>query len=215
MKFNNKNYKFIKDHVGSVRMVVDSVTGEIKQAMDYDEFGNVTKDTNPGYQPFGFAGGLYDQDTKLVKFGARNYDPSIGRWISKDPILFDGGDTNLYGYVGTVGKPGIETNLYSYSFQDPVNFIDPSGLFGEDIVAQFYSPSRQLLIGTTLAATGAFILSRSLPTVGTVPGFLTSAVAGFLIYEGGLNVKKSLERAFSPLNATSLNNPNQVQCGMQ
>ncbi|MFZ4402822.1 MAG: RHS repeat-associated core domain-containing protein [Pseudobdellovibrionaceae bacterium] len=35
----------------------------------------------------------------MVKFGARTYDPSIGRWISKDPILFDGG-INLYNYVG-------------------------------------------------------------------------------------------------------------------
>lgn len=40
------------------------------------------------------------------------YDPETGRWTSKDPILFGGGDTNLYGYT----------------FSDPVNFIDPSGL---------------------------------------------------------------------------------------
>lgn len=33
----------------------------------------------------------------------------------------------MYGYVGTVGKPGIETNLYGYSFSDPVNFIDTNG----------------------------------------------------------------------------------------
>ncbi|MFZ4404211.1 MAG: RHS repeat-associated core domain-containing protein, partial [Pseudobdellovibrionaceae bacterium] len=63
------------------------------------------------------AGGLYDPDTKMVKFGARTYDPSVGRWISKDPILFDGGDANLYGYVGN----------------DPVNFIDPSGLKLSDV----------------------------------------------------------------------------------
>lgn len=63
-----------------------------------------------------------------MRFGALDYDPETGRWTSKDPILFEGGDTNLYGYVGTVGKVlGIETNLYGYSFQDPVNFIDPKG----------------------------------------------------------------------------------------
>jgi hypothetical protein len=39
--------------------------------MDYDAWGNVLLDTNPGFQPFGFAGGLYDRDTRLVKFGAR------------------------------------------------------------------------------------------------------------------------------------------------
>ena len=47
---------------------------------------------------FGFAGGLYDAATGLVRFGARDYDASVGRWTSKDPIGFGGG-MNLYGYV--------------------------------------------------------------------------------------------------------------------
>ncbi len=58
-----------------------------------------------------------------------HYDPEVGRWTSKDPILFAGGDTNLYGYVGKVGKVPhqIETNLYQYSLSDPINYIDPNG----------------------------------------------------------------------------------------
>jgi RHS repeat-associated protein len=121
------NYKFITDQIGSVRLVVNANDGTVAEKIDYDEFGNVLSDSNPGFQPFGFAGGLYDQDTKLVHFGAREYDAEVGRWLSKDPILFNGGDANLYGYIGTVGKP-METNLYGYSFNDPVNFIDPEGL---------------------------------------------------------------------------------------
>jgi RHS repeat-associated protein len=69
-----------------------SDTGEIVQELDYDDWGRVIKDTNPGFQPFGFAGGLYDPDTGLVHFGARDYDPVTGRWKSKDPILFAGVD---------------------------------------------------------------------------------------------------------------------------
>lgn len=92
-------YQIITDHLGSPRIVVDSATGIITQRMDYDEFGNVTLDTNPGFQPFGFAGGIYDRDTRLIRFGARDYDAETGRWTAKDPILFEGGDTNLYGYV--------------------------------------------------------------------------------------------------------------------
>ncbi|MCA1805464.1 MAG: RHS repeat-associated core domain-containing protein [Xanthomonadaceae bacterium] len=53
-----------------------------------------------------------DQHTGLVRFGARDYDPDTGRWTSKDPIRFDGGDTNLYGYV----------------LNDPVSYIDITGL---------------------------------------------------------------------------------------
>ena len=104
-------YRIITDHLGSVRLVVNATTGEIAQEMSYDEFGRVLSDSNPGFQPFGFAGGLYDPDTGLVRFGARDYDAETGRWTAKDPILFGGGSTNLYGY--TVG--------------DPVNLIDPNG----------------------------------------------------------------------------------------
>ena len=55
--------------MGSPRLVMNSSTGAIIQRMDYD--------TNPGFQPFGFAGGLYDPDTKVVRFGARDYDPIL------------------------------------------------------------------------------------------------------------------------------------------
>ncbi len=58
------------------------------------------------------SGGLYDTDTGLIRFGYRDYDPETGRWTARDPIGFDGGDTNLYGYV----------------LGDPVNGIDPDGL---------------------------------------------------------------------------------------
>ncbi|HXH38457.1 MAG TPA: RHS repeat-associated core domain-containing protein, partial [Thermoanaerobaculia bacterium] len=105
-------YRIICDHRGSPRVVVNASTGEIKQYLEYDEFGNVVMDTNPGFQPFGFGGGLYDRDTHLVHFGARDYDPTLGRWLSKDPIGFGGGTTNLYDYTAT----------------DPINFVDPTGL---------------------------------------------------------------------------------------
>jgi RHS repeat-associated protein len=96
-------YRILTDQVGSVRLVVDAATGLVAQQIDYDAFGNVLADSNKGFQPFGFAGGIYDVDTKLVRFGARDYDAEIGRWTAKDPIRFDGGDTNLYGYV--LGDP--------------------------------------------------------------------------------------------------------------
>ncbi len=107
-----QNYRIIADHLGSPRFVVNSSTGAIVHQMNYDEFGNVANDTYPGFQPFGFAGGLYDRDTGIVRFGARDYDPVAGRWTAKDPIRFRGGDVNLYGYV----------------FNDPVAFIDIDGL---------------------------------------------------------------------------------------
>ena len=84
----------------------------LREEIDYDEFGRVTNDTAPGTTPFGFAGGLYDPQTGLVRFGARDYDASVGRWTSKDPIRFDGGQANIYVYVGNDpvdGEQAVET----------------------------------------------------------------------------------------------------------
>lgn len=117
MRYKDQYYRFIKDHLGSPRLVVNTKTGQVAQRMDYDVWGRVIENTNIGFQPYGFAGGLYDDASQLVKFGARVYDPEVGRWTSRDPILFGGGDTNLYGYV----------------FNDPVNFIDDNGLSAKDI----------------------------------------------------------------------------------
>ncbi len=113
---NGTTYRIVSDHLGSVRLVVDSTTGNIVQQMDYDAFGRVIQDSNPGFQPFGFAGGIYDLHTGLTRFGVRDYDAEIGRWTAKDPIGFDGGDANVFAYV----------------LNDPVNRIDPMGLLSPD-----------------------------------------------------------------------------------
>ncbi|QPJ63783.1 MAG: RHS repeat-associated core domain-containing protein [Candidatus Nitronauta litoralis] len=129
-------YRIISDHLGSPRFVIDISNGTTALELSYDEWGVETiVSGNRDLIPFGFAGGLYDKDTKLVRFGARDYDPEIGRWTSKDPIEFEGGDTNLFGYVDSVGKPLVETNLYGYTPQDPVNFIDLNGLWYIDVGA--------------------------------------------------------------------------------
>ena len=110
---NGVTYKIISDQLGSPKIVLNASTGVVAQQMEFDEFGQLLVDSNPGFQPFGFAGGLYDGHTKLTRFGARDYDAETGRWTSKDPILFAGGDTNLFGYVAN----------------DPINGIDPTGLY--------------------------------------------------------------------------------------
>jgi hypothetical protein len=51
-----QTYRIVSDHLGSVRLVVNVADGSIAQRIDYDEFGRVTLDTNPGFQPFDFAG---------------------------------------------------------------------------------------------------------------------------------------------------------------
>ena len=118
-----KVYRIVTDWRGSVTQVVEVTAGTanpvVAQEMEYDAWGRVLRDVGTlsganAIHPFGFAGGLYDRDTRLTRFGARDYDADAGRWTAKDPISFDGG-WNLYGYCGG----------------DPINRIDPSGLVAE------------------------------------------------------------------------------------
>ncbi|MDP3498750.1 MAG: RHS repeat-associated core domain-containing protein [Myxococcales bacterium] len=105
-------YRYVHDVLGNVRLVINVATGQVAQRKDYDSWGVITSDSSPGFQPFGFAGGLYDADTHLTRFGARDYDGLTGRWMSKDPASFGGGDTNLFAYAES--NPGL--------------LVDPDGL---------------------------------------------------------------------------------------
>ncbi len=107
---NNVKYKVVTNQLGSVVKVVNVSSGEIVQSIEYDSFGNILSDSNPNFQPFTLAGGLYDVDTKLIRFGARDYDAREGRWTTKDPIKFDGG-----------------MNFYSYCYNNPIFLIDITG----------------------------------------------------------------------------------------
>jgi RHS repeat-associated protein len=104
-------YRIVSDHLGSPRLVVNIADGTVVQRMDYDSWGNVISDSNPGFQPFGFAGGIYDLHMELTRFGARGYDAHTARWTSKDSVSFNGGDTNLY----------------RYAHGNPTNYKDPNG----------------------------------------------------------------------------------------
>uniref|UniRef100_UPI003139397D RHS repeat-associated core domain-containing protein n=1 Tax=Marinimicrobium sp. C2-29 TaxID=3139825 RepID=UPI003139397D len=107
-----QRYYIQTDHLGSPRAVTDS-SGSVVKTIRYDSYGNITDDRNPEFDiPFGFAGGLRDPDTGLIRFGYRDYDPETGRWTARDPIGFEGGDPNLYGYV----------------LKNPISFRDPYGL---------------------------------------------------------------------------------------
>ena len=104
-------YYVAADQVGTPKVVTDA-TGAVVKFMEFDSFGMPTFDSNPEFNlPVGFAAGLTDDKTGLVRFGYRDYEPDTGRWTAKDPIFFGGGQGNLYVYV--------ENN--------PVNYTDPDG----------------------------------------------------------------------------------------
>jgi RHS repeat-associated protein len=117
------NYYFTRDHLGSVREMTNS-SGQIVNRYDYDPFGHspysgpVTVEADFGFTGHWFHGEqaplldpVYRAGRYLTMY--RGYDPSVGRWMSRDPIRESGG-LNLYGYVGN----------------NPMNLWDPLGLSG-------------------------------------------------------------------------------------
>lgn len=108
--------------------------------------------------------------------GARDYDPETGRWTSKDPILFRGGDTNLYGYV----------------LADPINLIDPSGLLFEGIIGNHTTPGQQATIGAGLLTGGIAAIRSGIMTLN--PGLAIGG--GLAAYEGIRNIQHANERGF-------------------
>ncbi len=108
-----QTYYYHADALGSIIAITNS-TGQVVQRYEYNSFGEITYQQDPNFvQPYTYTGREYDEESGLYYYRARYYDPKIGRFISEDPIGLDGGDVNLFGYVGN----------------SPVNKIDPFGLF--------------------------------------------------------------------------------------
>ncbi|HEY5962214.1 MAG TPA: RHS repeat-associated core domain-containing protein [Polyangiaceae bacterium] len=153
-------YRVIQDHIGSVRLVVNAQTGEVAQSIEYDAYGRVLSETGTGFQPFGFAGGLYDAVTGLVRFGARDYDAETGRWTNRDPIGFGGQQGNKYLYVGG----------------EPVNGFDPDG--EHPVVLVIVAGVSVLLATSDREAYTTAALSMLGAAVGPVLGFVAKAFKG-------------------------------------
>ena len=107
-------YRVGADQVGTPRVVLDAGTGAIVKRVERDAFGRVLSDSHPEFElAIGFAGGIEDPTTGLVRFGLRDYDPETGRWTSRDPSMYGGSPRNLYAYADNA----------------PATRRDPSGLF--------------------------------------------------------------------------------------
>ena len=117
-----QTYYYVKDHLGSVLALTDS-SGSIVESYQYDAWGNTSVfdgSGNPLQQSqignrFAWQGREIYWATRLYYFRARWYDPVTARWLSNDPI-------------------GISDGLNQYVFCDnnPVNFVDPLGLCGDE-----------------------------------------------------------------------------------
>jgi RHS repeat-associated protein len=111
-QMSGTNYFFTRDHLGSIREMVDG-GGTIQARYDYDPYGQRTQISGSLDADFAYAGYYYHSVSGLYLTLYRGYDSGLGRWLNRDPIGEAGG-LNLYGFVGN----------------NPINRIDPNGLWG-------------------------------------------------------------------------------------
>ena len=133
----------VTDHLGSVRAVVDGVSGEVVETNDYYPFGsrwNTTASLTDNSNRFRYNGkeeqsSLYPASLRnaaaYIDYGARQYDPVLGRWFAQDPFA-----ENYYGI-----------SPYAFCAGNPVKFLDPDGERQWPVNPTFKGESRRISDG--------------------------------------------------------------------
>jgi RHS repeat-associated protein len=99
-----------QDGLGSITSLSSSA-GAVANTYTYDSFGKLTASTGTLTNPFQYTGREFDPETGTYYYRARYFDQNVGRFVNEDPIGFGGGP-----------------NFYPYVHDNPVLFVDPTGL---------------------------------------------------------------------------------------
>lgn len=114
----------LADHLGSIVRQTDTA-GTPTFTREYDPWGNLLAGATAGR--YAYTGREWDPEVGLYYYRARYYDPRIGRFISEDPIGFEGG-----------------INFYAYVLNNPVNSIDPFGLMKMCIAVNTHQTAKRM-----------------------------------------------------------------------
>ena len=110
---NTEKTYYVTDMHGNVVQLLDE-SGNVTKTYEYDSFGNEVKPEKKDENPYRYCGEYYDKETEEVYLRARYYEPSVGRFITRDT------------YTGESNEP-LSLHLYTYCANDGVNMVDPSG----------------------------------------------------------------------------------------
>lgn len=110
---------YVRDHQGNNRMVIGA-SGSIEETSHYYPFGGLFDSSDP-VQPYKYNGKELETSYKLnfYDYGARNYDPTLARWTTMDPMA----------------EKYYNTSSYTYCEGNPVNRIDIDGKFSSQTIA--------------------------------------------------------------------------------
>ena len=174
---NGKIVFYHNDHLGGTNVISDAA-GVVKELIEYDPFGSFSKHEKYGSSEevarFYFTGKKMDDESGLYYYGARYYDPSLGRFITPDTLVQNPGNPQTL-------------NRYSYCGNNPVNMIDPTGhFFWAAIVAIFKAvTAAAAAVGSYVAANAAVIATGA--AVGGVVGGVSAAAMGGNFWQGAFS----------------------------
>jgi RHS repeat-associated protein len=113
----NTLHYYFNDHLGTTS-VVTSAAGVVQKESDYFPYGGEIAIVSGDANRYKFTGKERDSESGLDMFGARYYGSSLGRFMTPDPLYLE---------LRRLGDPQ-QLNLYSYTRNNPLKFIDATGL---------------------------------------------------------------------------------------
>ncbi len=160
---------FHQDGLGSI-VNLSNFTGSVSLTYGYDAFGKITREEGEvGWKKnrYTFTGKPYDPTAEMYYFGARWYEPEVGRFVTKDPILgpvvlqtlpiprvpFSILSRPLF-IISMMTKNQQYLHSYVYVTNNPINFVDPYGLCEKPVYRQ------RVLLTFTYLIRGVFILGQ-------------------------------------------------------
>jgi len=183
-------YYIHTDHLGTPLLLMDA-TNTVRWSAEYDPFGKATVNEDPDGDGSSVRfnlrspGQYYDEETGLHYNYFRYYDPSTGRYITADPIGFDGGDLNLYAYVHNNPLLYIDpTGLDSVNFNIGIG-LGPGVSFGVSIDTSTGDVYASGGIGVGIGVSGTATYSTATPSEGYSWNFEGAGVLPGLIPAGG------------------------------
>jgi RHS repeat-associated protein len=123
---DGKLFFYHNDVLGSPALISDE-NGKVVQKYLYEPFGTLIASKGMDENHYTFTGKEYDLESDLLYFGARYYDPKIGRFITRDIANPDYTDPQTI-------------NRYVYCLNNPVRYVDPTGMWGIDLMNGGYIP---------------------------------------------------------------------------
>jgi len=199
-----QSFFYHADGLGSITELTDTA-GTVGQSYIYSSFGKIESQLDSNFvQPYTFTSREFDPETGLYFYRARYYNPDTGRFIHEDPVRFFGG-----------------INFYVYSSNNPINNVDPDGLFVINIAGAILGAG--LSIGFDVLAGrpidwGEAAKSAALGAIGVNPilrrvlasaaiGFVDSLVGQFTDCDEGVDVLEAFGAAFASGVTGALGNP--------